>query len=586
MTEIGHIVIGLIVVSAAIYLIIFVSQRLTAHKVAKLVEQKEKLTEIPMRDRLVKGRQLSLTGQSLQQFQILERKYEQLEKTGFAAIDEAANQVLYDSQGLNFVKSGQGLKQLQQQIRDAETVIDIVNQGLKDLEQLDIAHKQAVKDLEVAYQGLRKQLLAESFSYGPAIDKLEEVLGSLEDEFAEFARLTEAGDHAAAAKIYETLGMETPQLEQRMAQIPDLDKTLEETLPDQFKELKEAYQELDKRGFKFTFDVEAYLAELEKERGIALDLLAALTLKKVQAKLDELAEKTDHLYETFDNEALAAQKVFAQGESLQTYLVADRKVNHDLMIDLDRLAQDFIFSKNEVGQVQRWRTELAQVGTSLTELNNKIRQHEVVFSELLAPQEELRAHLARIEEEQTALAKELALLPKIVSQTRQRVVLLKEKMRQIQRMVERQGLAGLPNEYLHQFYVVADELGRLEQQLDSSRVNADDVQRQSSIVTADLDTLEEKTQAVLEAAAITERLVRQASRYQDQAAVREATQQARYYYEHEYDYQKAVATLGATLDQLEPGLTEKTRQLYRQEQATLKAEFESRSQDSAVDSQA
>ena len=82
MTQIGHIVIGLIVVVAAIYLIIFVSQRLTARKVAKLLQKKEQLAEIPMRDRLVKGRQLSLMGQSLKQFQLLENKYGTLETLG------------------------------------------------------------------------------------------------------------------------------------------------------------------------------------------------------------------------------------------------------------------------------------------------------------------------------------------------------------------------------------------------------------------------------------------------------------------------------------------------------------------------
>ena len=87
MTQIGHIVIGLIVVVAAIYLIIFVSQRLTARKVAKLLQKKEQLAEIPMRDRLVKGRQLSLMGQSLKQFQLLENKYGTLETQGFNEIE-------------------------------------------------------------------------------------------------------------------------------------------------------------------------------------------------------------------------------------------------------------------------------------------------------------------------------------------------------------------------------------------------------------------------------------------------------------------------------------------------------------------
>ena len=144
MTQIGHIVIGLIVVVAAIYLIIFVSQRLTARKVAKLLQKKEQLAEIPMRDRLVKGRQLSLTGQSLKQFQLLENKYGTLETQGFNEIENQANSVLFESQGLNFVKTAQELKQLQQLIRDAEMTIDVVNQGLSDLEKLDEAHKAAV----------------------------------------------------------------------------------------------------------------------------------------------------------------------------------------------------------------------------------------------------------------------------------------------------------------------------------------------------------------------------------------------------------------------------------------------------------
>ena len=160
MTQIGHIVIGLIVVVAAIYLIIFVSQRLTARKVAKLLQKKEQLAEIPMRDRLVKGRQLSLTGQSLKQFQLLENKYGTLETQGFNEIENQANSVLFESQGLNFVKTAQELKQLQQLIRDAEMTIDVVNQGLSDLEKLDEAHKAAVKELEVKYQDLRKTLLS------------------------------------------------------------------------------------------------------------------------------------------------------------------------------------------------------------------------------------------------------------------------------------------------------------------------------------------------------------------------------------------------------------------------------------------
>ncbi|HJF38691.1 septation ring formation regulator EzrA [Weissella cibaria] len=573
MTQIGHIVIGLIVVVAAIYLIIFVSQRLTARKVAKLLRKKEKLAEIPMRDRLVKGRQLSLTGQSLKQFQLLEGKYGHLETTGFKDIEEQANAVLFESQGLNFVKTAQELKELQQQIRDAETTIEVVKQGLADLEKLDEAHKAAVKELEGKYQELRKTLLSQNFSFGPAIDKLEEILGSLEDDFAEFARLTEAGDHATAAGIYETLGMETNQLEQRIEQIPALYQSLDDTIPGQLAELQDAYDKMDAEGFQFETDIAAELADIEAQRVATVDDLAELTLKKVSESIAQMESRTEVLYETFEGEATAAQQVWENNEQLTAYVVHNKRQNHDLYIELDRLNQDFVFTKDEVGQVRSWEMQLSNVSVGLEELKESIAKHEVVFSTLADKQTALREELERVEHEQVAMWQDLKALPVAVQQSRNRVTLLSDKIRQIQRSFERQGLPGLPKDYMDFFFAVNDELGRLKQQLDLSRINVDDVLRQLSIVTADLDTLQENTDNLVEAASVTERLVRKALSYRDNAEVVQATQQARYYYETDYDYVRAMTTLGSVLDQVEPETTARIINAYRQEQATLQAEF-------------
>lgn len=573
MNQIGHIVIGLIVVSATIYLIIFISQRLTARKVAKLKQEKNELMEIPMRDRIVEGRQLSLTGQSLQQFEILERKYEQLEKHGFDDIEEQANQVLYDSQGINFVKAAQSLKQLQQQVRDAKTTIDIVNQGLDDLKQLDAAHKQAVKDLESEYQNLRKVLLSESFQFGPAIDKLEDVLSSLEDDFAEFSRLTERGDHAAAADIYESLGMETTQLEQRIDQIPDLFETLDTTIHEQLIELNATYNRLNDDGFKFDRDIAAELDGLEQERQEALQALADLTLKKVSEQIDVLREKIENLYATLETEMHASQTVAQNSQELTEGLRQNKLLNHDLNIELDRLTQDYIFTKDEDGQVRSWHLQLANVERGLNELHDALEQHAVVFSHAIEPQDEMREELVRIETEQQDLWQEFAELPVRHQHLKSRLIYLKNKMRQIQRRVERQGLSGLSAKYQSDFYTVSDELGRSEQQLDAARVNVDDVERQLAIVNTDLDSLNEDTEHMLEAAAVTERLVRKAQNYPDNSQIVEATQQARYYYENEFDYNQAMTILGDALDAVEPGIKERTMQTYRQEQTALQEEF-------------
>lgn len=573
MTQIGHIVIGLIIVVAAIYLIIFVSQRLTARKVNKLVQKKSQLTEIPMRDRLIKGRQLSLTGQSLKQFQLLETKYNHLEKTEFNSIDLKANTVLFDSQGLNFLKTSQGMKELQRQIREAETTIDVVNQGLNDLEQLDEAHKQAVKDLEAKYQELRKLLLSQNFAFGPAIDKLEEILGSLEEDFDEFSRLTEMGDHATAAGIYETLSMETNQLEQRIEQIPTINTELTDTIPGQLTELQNAYNKMSAEGFKFETNIEKQLANIAEQRQATLELLQELTLKKATEEIAKMKAQTELLYETFDEEAKAAQVVWENNEKLTGYVAQNKRQNHELYARLDRLNQDFVFSKDELGQIRSWEIQLGNNTVNFEELRQHISRHEAVFSTLIGQQEAMFTDLKRIAQEQTTMWQAFQELPTVLEQSKKRVTLLADKLRLIQRSFERQGLPGLPDTYLSIFYSVSDELERVKQQLGFSRVNIDDVLRQLSIVTADLDTLQERTDSLIEAATITERLVRKALMYRDNPAVAQSTQQARYFYETSYDYEQSMKTLAVILDQIEPGLTNRVVQQYRQEQATLQAEY-------------
>ncbi|QEA35131.1 septation ring formation regulator EzrA [Weissella soli] len=566
MANIGHVVIGLIIVGAVAYMIIFLAQQIIARQVAKLIIRLEQLKNIPVRDRLVDGRKMSLTGKSLKQFEALEAKYTKLEMTGFEAIKKQADQVLFDSQGINFVKSTQSMKVLRQMEADASKDIDIVQQGMNDLEQLDREHKQAVLDLEAKYKELRKILLSQSFKFGPALDKLEEILGALEEDFSEFARMTEEGDHAAAADIHETLAMETNQLEERIAQIPALYEDLNEKIPAQLAEISEVYTAMAAKGFRFEEDfVEPALADLQKQRKIGLDLLQALTLKKVNDQLKGLHESIEYLYATLEKEAKAQQRVAKQLSELLEFKHHVSRQNHDLKIELDRMNQDFVFNKNEFDQVQTWTKQIHNVTEHLNDVTREIETQELIYSTVENGLNQDQDLLTAVEHDQVTMWDNLQKLPAIVKVARTRVTQHDEKMRLIQRRVERQNLPGIPTAYVDFYNSVNEELGRLMQQLDATRINIDDAQRQLSIVSADLDNLEERTNRVLEDADLTVRLVRKAFMFQDNQEVQQAVKEAKYYYEQSYDYESATRILGDVLDQIEPGTVATLRHQFQTE---------------------
>ncbi|AVH75482.1 septation ring formation regulator EzrA [Weissella koreensis] len=565
MTQVGHIVIGLIVVIAAIYLFIFVTQRLTTRQVAKLMIKLQTLKDIPMQDRLVKGRKMSLMGQTLDDFQENEALYNRIVATDFDDVKQQADQVLASAQGFNIWQTNQDLRNLKKRVDQVARDIDTVNQGLTDLEQIDAEHKQAVQDLELKYKNLRKTLLSQNFIFGNTLDKLEDILGELEDEFSEFSNRTENGDHVAASEIYESLAMETNQLEERMDQIPGLVKDLSTTIPEQQEELQATFDQMMEQGFTFKDNfVEQALKQIEEDRKTTLEALKNLTLKKVQEQLTTLHQEINQIYKTFENEYQASQIVQKKLDELREYLGHLQQQNQNLNQLVGQLNQNYIFNHDEENSIRDLSRQLLQVEKDLDSIRLGINKKEVVFSQLTEKLMVDENQLDQVEEQQIGLWDNLKVLPEIVKTAQNKVELFVESMRKIKRRVERQGLPGAPTTYLNFFDQVSEMLNKLQQQVNAPRVNVDDLQRQVSIVGSDLDNLQVATNELLANATLTGILLHKANQYREYPEVVQAVQNAQVEYNQFYNYEKAVEVLGQALDRIEPGTTEILREQNNQ----------------------
>ncbi|QNT64684.1 septation ring formation regulator EzrA [Weissella koreensis] len=565
MTQVGHIVIGLIVVIAAIYLFIFVTQRLTTRQVAKLMIKLQTLKDIPMQDRLVKGRKMSLMGQTLDDFQENEALYNRIVATDFDDVKQQADQVLASAQGFNIWQTNQDLRNLKKRVDQVARDIDTVNQGLTDLEQIDAEHKQAVQDLELKYKNLRKTLLSQNFIFGNTLDKLEDILGELEDEFSEFSNRTENGDHVAASEIYESLAMETNQLEERMDQIPGLVKDLSTTIPEQQEELQATFDQMMEQGFTFKDNfVEQALKQIEEDRKTTLEALKNLTLKKVQEQLTTLHQEINQIYKTFENEYQASQIVQKKLDELREYLGHLQQQNQNLNQLVGQLNQNYIFNHDEENSIRDLSRQLLQVEKDLDSIRLGINKKEVVFSQLTEKLMVDENQLDQVEEQQIGLWDNLKVLPEIVKTAQNKVELFVESMRKIKRRVERQGLPGAPTTYLNFFDQVSEMLNKLQQQVNAPRVNVDDLQRQVSIVGSDIDNLQVATNELLANATLTGILLHKANQYREYPEVVQAVQNAQVEYNQFYNYEKAVEVLGQALDRIEPGTTEILREQNNQ----------------------
>lgn len=553
------------------YLAIFVMQRTTVKKVSDLRARKDQLESLKVREELVEGRKLPLTGQSLKNYQKFESSFNDVQNNKFLKIDQQASLVLFEARGINFIKTRNELERLQGMVDDTETTIKDVRAGLLDLKKTDEEHREAINDLKKKYEGLRKRLLAENFKFGPANPALDKFLSQLEADYDEFTELTENGDHATASDIYEQLAMETTQMEKMMADIPDLFDQLNIKYVDQLNELAQGHTKLVEAGYVFPNDsVEQELQAIDSQRQQVLNLLADLKLKEVTEQTGYIEQRIDAMYETMETEVTARKHVTKNADRLSSDLLRLREQNQTLSIELDRLGQSFQFNHKEL---ETRRTLLEQINMAEEQINHNddlLEAKEISYSELQIQQEKLLKQFEEIETQQVDNWDKISGLEKADRSARQLGGQYQKEVEAIKHAVERMNLPGLPVAYLEYFYAVSNELKRLAKSLNTNLIDMDEVQRQLNIVSADIDTLKEKTEEIVDQAALTEQLLQYANRYRaSNERVAAASEQARMFYERDYNFKQAMDILGSALDSAEPGVYERLVDSYMRRKTPL-----------------
>ena len=111
--------------------------------------------------------------------------------------------------------------------------------------------------------------------------------------------------------------------------------------------------------------------------------------------------------------------------------------------------------------------------------------------------------------------------------------------------------------------MVADEIDKLNADLDQTRVNMDDITKQLIMTQEDLNSLKEKSNDLIDSALLTEQLLQYANRYRhSHPDVQAAINQAAELFNKKYSYKTAVDVLATALDKVEPGAYQKVEKSY------------------------
>ncbi|AYW47119.1 septation ring formation regulator EzrA [Tetragenococcus osmophilus] len=565
------IVMAIIVIAAIIYGVGFYMRKKNQDKLKALEDRKKALLDLPINDEIEEIRKKHLVGQSQSSFKEWEEKWEKISTEKFAELESQIFEVENLNEAFRFVKAQTAIAKAQATMDNMEAEIQKIRDGFKELRESEERNSEKIQQALNVYEEMKKALRERGDQFGPAFAEIQKQIKNVESEFTSFITLNTSGDPVEAHDVLETAEKNTFVLEELMRKIPDEYESLQKTFPEQLEEITEGYQTLMEQGY--VLPVENFAENIQHVNHRVqntLDDLEKVEITTVEEANVETAQQIDQLYEVMEREIAAKRYVTQNRKALADAIVHATNNNRQLLIELDHTSQSYTLNHNELARARSFQSEIEEIARRNDSVDPKLEAEEIPYSEVESFYKDAYKILDSVESEQVEIDQSLRDLRKDEKAAQEKAEDLEFRLRNLKRFVEKQRLPGLPSDYLDSFYNVTDRIEELDDTLNRTRVDIDEVNQMVTICEEDLSILTEKTHDMIDEAALTEQMMQYANRYRySHTEVRTAIERALDLFNYEYRYKDALDEIGNALERVEPGVFKQIEDFYYENRESL-----------------
>ncbi|ADX78966.1 septation ring formation regulator, EzrA family protein [Enterococcus faecalis 62] len=557
-------VLVIVIIAAVLYLIGYFMRKKNQEQLDELEVRKEALFDLPVFEEIDDIKKMHLVGQSQNSFREWNQRWVELSTRSFAELESQIYEVENQNEIFRFMKAKKAVVEANETMTEMEAEVEVIRNGLKELRESEERNSLEVQKALDVYEELSKSLKDDKASFGPAYSEIQKQLRNVEIEFTQFVTLNTSGDPIEAREVLEDAERHTYELEDLMKRIPPMYEELNETFPDQLKEIEEGYNQL--LADDYVFPEQNFAEEIQHVKKRVENSMADLEkteIAAVEVANRDTATAIDALYEVMEREIEAKKYVVTNQKIIDDYISHSLKNNRQLMIELDHVSQSYTLNNNELGRSRGFQTEIEEIIRRQKDLEPRMKEHTVPYSEIQAFYKECYKILDDIENQQLEIDASLKELRKGEKVAQEKVDEYEFRLRSIKRYVEKQRLPGLSADYLEFFYVATDRIEDLSRALNKMRINMDEINRLCDLCEDDLELLDKKTKDLVNAAALTEQMMQYANRYRHtHENIRAALDKSMYLFSTEFRYQDALDEIGTALEAVEPGAFKRIEDFY------------------------
>ena len=556
-------VVILIIVVVALMLLI---NRKQLREVEVIDAALNEIEDMHLEDDIKRLNKMDLAGESLTTLNTWRKSYKEASTKKLPRVKKLVEEAANENATYKLFKARKKIKEAQQIIKpaleDARNTKAVFTELLESNKENQIQYDALIK----VYRELRKDVLANSFEYGTAIDQIEDQLASMESDFEEAKNLSSQGDHVEAKRVLSKIRMSLAALQKQLPKIKDGYHQLEVVFQDQLKELSNVYKKMISEKYYITkVDVLSRIKDIHDQIDSARKLLAELKVDELANENKKISSEIDGLYDILAKEYKARPFVEKNQSKMLALISHQQTASKKLVEKLQHIDESYELTHGELEKSKELEKEVNNMNRQYTVDTQNIADGKGVYSAIQDSWLEMLDRLREIDAEQIKMSTDVDGLYDSENVANDSIKHFKQEVSLVYRRLERRSLPGNPDSFIQMYTLVVNEIGHVSDELSQVRINMEKISNELIQISDDVERLKREADDIINSANLVDLTMQYSNKYADKDTIKQAQKKSMQLYD-EYNYKEALDTIATAIEKVEPGSYQRLENAYYSEQ--------------------
>lgn len=512
---------------------------------------------------IIKLDKMDLAGESLTTLTTWRKNYDQTTTKKIPEVQDLIEKAAEQNAHYQLFKAKKNINQAQEIMRPTFDDAKNTKEVFTELLESNRENQMQLDDLNKNYQDMRKQVLADSFEYGQALDQIESELSAIEGDFTEAKSLTAQGDQVEAKRVLSKIKVALTGVKTKLPEIRQARHELDTVFQDQLGEISDSYKKMMSSKYYITkIDVLAEIKKVRTEVDDARKLLQDLKIDELNEKISKIQKEIANLYDVLAKEYKARPFVEENQDKIQRLLSHEQVESKKLVEKLRHIDESYELTHGELAESRQLEQEVNDMNRQYTVDTQNIADGKGVYSDIKASWLSMLERLREISDKQTKMAQDVDGLYDSENVANDSINRFKQEVSLVYRRLERKNLPGNPDTFVQMYTLVVNEIGHVAKELSEVRINMEKISNELIQISDDVERLKREADEIINCADLVELTLQYSNKYSSNETIKKAQTKAMELYSQEFNYKDALDTIATALEKVEPGSYQRLENAY------------------------